>query len=81
MRQLDVTSCYVVSGTLSDGSVFLHREFIWPSCDCPAHRRYVKSEMERKAKRMNSQGASVSVQYQELLDDQWQSAVDPNPVF
>lgn len=62
----NVSCCFVVKGSDSNGNPWITREFIWPSCDSPEHRRYIKSLMRQKADRMNKLGANVSVEYQEL---------------
>lgn len=74
----EVTACYVVRGTDSNGGPWMTRELIWPSCDSPGHRRYVKRTSEKKAARMNAAGANVSVQFQELTGDLWKDVSDPN---
>ena len=65
-RKLDVEACYVVRGVDSNGKQWMTREFIWPSCDSPEHRKYVRLQMVKKAERMNKCGATVAVSYQEL---------------
>ena len=77
MRQLEVTACYSIRGTDSNGHDWLHRELIWPSCDSPGQRRYIKLQLTRSAERKNKGGWNVAVVYQELGENGlWKDCVD-----
>jgi hypothetical protein len=73
----EVRHCFVVRGTDSGGGLWMTRELIWPSCDSPEHRRYVRHVCEKKAQRMNASGANVVVQYQELVGNLWEDSDIP----
>lgn len=77
MPKHEVQACYVVKGVDSNGNLWLSREFIWPSCDSPEHRKYLKLKCKRKAERMNHAGASVAFAYQELgQNGLWKDSVE-----
>ena len=74
-RKLEVQARYVVKGVDSNGKQWITREFIWPSCDSPEHRKYLRLKCKRTAERMNQSGATVTVAYQELDQNRlWKDA-------
>lgn len=77
-RKTDVTECFILRGEDSTASPFLRREFIWPSCDSPAHRKYIESLLTRLRDRLNGRGYKLEVQFQTLNENGiWTDAEQP----
>lgn len=77
-RKSNAQTAFIIRGTDSTDCPYIHRELIWPSCDSPAHRKYIEAELTKRANRLNQRGYKLTVHFQ-VLDEKglWTDSEQP----